>query len=248
MFEDSVANRGAGTFVVNLAPGRDLWLESPHADSDQGTLAQGAHQLLGLGARAYLITGSHRCASAAETPCSGKSNMCGGKLRRADAAHYDLTFFHSAHRALRYAFPSAVAVNVHGMDVDGVEAAVISNGTKAPQPGSLSVRFRDALNTRLPENLRAFSCNDPNDEGQHRPLCGTTNVQGRADNGSSDACRAASTTGGDRFLHLEQAASLRSAPPGDPLSDAVIAALADVVPCTLGGAGLGCSEAAVACR
>ncbi|MFP2909318.1 hypothetical protein ACLESD_30605, partial [Pyxidicoccus sp. 3LFB2] len=41
--------RGGGTFIVNLSPARDLWLETPHADSDEGTLRQGAEQLVRSG-------------------------------------------------------------------------------------------------------------------------------------------------------------------------------------------------------
>lgn len=248
VFEDAVAQRGAGTFAVNLRPARELWLESPHADSDAGTLAQGAHQLVSLGARAYLITGANRCASSAETPCDGKSAMCGGKLRTADAAHYDQNFFTAAHRGLRSAFPAGVAVNIHGMDVDGDEAAVISDGTRAERPEALSVRLRDAVNRRLPAPLQAFSCNDPADDGLYRPLCGTTNVQGRVDNGAGDACRAASPAGSDRFLHLEQARGVREAAPGSALAEAVSEALAEVVPCSLGGSGLGCLQPTPVCR
>jgi len=248
VFEDAVQGRGAGTFVVNLAPARNLFLEAPHADSDQGTLLQGAAQLVALGARAYLITGSNRCASAEETPCSGTSIMCEGRLRIADAAHYDQNFFTSAHRALRAAFPDAVAINLHGMEAEGTEAAVISDGTRRERTSALSVRLRDALNARLPGDLLAFSCNDPADEGQHRPLCGTTNVQGRVDNGSGNACQQASPAGSDRFLHLEQAAALRVANPGEPPFDALVEAIAEVVPCSLPGAGLGCAPPELACR
>lgn len=248
IFEDTIAQRGAGTFVVNLQPARDLWLESPHADSDEGTLTQAADQLVALGARAYLVTGANRCASSAETPCDGKSSMCGGQLRTADAAHYDRNFFTAAHRGLRAAFPNGVAVNVHGMDVDGDEAAVISDGTRAARPDALSVRLRDAMNRRLPPPLLAFACNDPADDGLYRPLCGTTNVQGRVDNGATDACRAASPAGSDRFLHLEQANEVRTAAAGSELSLAVIEALGEVVPCSLGGSGVGCVQTTPVCQ
>lgn len=248
VFEDAVASRGAGTLIVNLAPARDLWLESPHADSDLGTLAQGARLLTTLGARAYLVTGANRCASSATSPCDGRSTKCGGQLRRADAAHYDGNFFTAAHRALRSAFPAGVAVNVHGMDSEGDEAAVLSDGTRADRPGGLSVRLRDALNRRLPAPLRAYSCNDASENGRYRPLCGTTNVQGRVDNGSTDACRAPSPAGTDRFIHLEQSRSVRTAAAGSELSAVVGAGLADVVACTLGGAGLGCERSEPVCR
>ncbi|MCP3142694.1 hypothetical protein [Pyxidicoccus xibeiensis] len=235
--------RGGGTFIVNLAPARDLWLETPHADSDAGTLQQGAEQLVALGARALLITGSNRCAGAAVSPCSGTTTLCGTTGQRvSDAAHYANNFFTAAHRALRGTFPDGVAVSVHGMEVaeEGPEAAIVSDGTSKDRAGSLSVRLRDALNQRLPAGpRRVFSCNAPDDTGKHRALCGTTNVQGRIDNGAGDACYSDAPTASDRFLHLEQASMLRGTASG-----AVIEALAETVPCSLPGNGLGCPAVA----
>jgi len=237
--------RGGGTFIINLSPARDLWLETPHADSDAGTLRQGAEQLVALGARALLITGSNRCADAAASPCSGTTRVCGTTgLRVSDVAHHTNNFFTAAHRALRESYPQGIAVSVHGMDVseDGPEAAVVSDGTAKDRASSLSVRLRDALNQRLPAGpRRAFSCNAPDDSGKHRTLCGTTNIQGRIDNGASDACHADAPAASDRFLHLEQASALRGT---GTAADAVIEALADTVPCSLPGHGLGCPAVA----
>jgi hypothetical protein len=248
---DVESGRGGGTFILNLSPARDLWLETPHADSDEGTLRQGAEQLVALGARALLITGANRCAGAAASPCSGTTGVCGTKgLRASDVAHYANNFFTAAHRALRDTYPEAVAVSVHGMDVaeTGPEAAVVSDGTAKDRAGSLSVRLRDALNKHLPAGpRRAFSCNAPDDSGKHRTLCGTTNVQGRIDNGAGDACYGDAPSASDRFLHLEQSSALRGT---GPSGDAVLQALADTVPCSLPGNGLGCPVAAsyTACR
>ena len=237
--EERAARRGGGTFVVNLAPGRDMWIEAPHADSDQGTLEQTSLQLRMLGARALLITGSNRCAAAAATTCDGTTKVCGGKLRVSDVAHYDRNFFTAAHRALRAAFPAAMAVQVHGMETSGVEAAVVSDGTRAAAGASAtSVRLRDALNRELGDaNGRAFSCNDPSDTG-FRKLCGTDNIQGRIDNGAGDACRGDVQVARGTFLHLEQGPQLRSWSGRE--DHPVTRALATTVACTLGGQGLGC--------
>lgn len=251
VLSDTRSGRGGGTFIVNLAPARDLWLETPHAGSDEGTLRQGAEQLVALGARALLITGSHRCAGATVSPCSGSTGVCGSPgYRVSDVAHHANNFFTAAHRALRDTYPDGIAVSVHGMESDeeGPEAAVVSDGTARDRARSLSVRLRDALNQRLPAGARrAFSCNAPDDSGKHRALCGTTNVQGRIDNGAGDACYTDAPTASDRFLHLEQTAPLRGT---GPAADAVIEALADTVPCSLPGNGLGCPAAstATACR
>jgi hypothetical protein len=239
LLEERPSRRGGGTFVFNLEPARDLWLEAPHADSDEGTLQEGIEQLMSLGARALLITGANRCASAATTTC-GETNThaCGGSLRISDSAHHPYAFFTAAHRALRGLYPSAVAVSLHGMEQQGNQTAIISDGTAAPRPSSLSVRLRDALNQRLPTASRAFSCNDPADDGRHRRLCGLSNVQGRIDNGAGDACYQQASSSGGRFLHLEQGPALRR-----PGQQAVLEALAETVPCSLSGKGLGCATA-----
>ena len=241
--EAGLPGRGGGTFIVNLSPARNLWLEAPHADSDEGTLRQTAEQLVTLGARALLLTGSNRCAVVATSPCSGTTTVCGTKgLRISDAAHYGNTFFTAAHRALRDTYPDGIAVSVHGMDAgDGPEAAVVSDGTSVPRSESLSVRLRDALNTHLVGTRKAFSCNAPDDAGKHRTLCGTSNVQGRIDNGAADACFTEAAAASDRFLHLEQSDTLRGT---GASSKAVIQALADTVPCSLTGSGLGCQAVA----
>ncbi|MCY1035603.1 hypothetical protein OV207_29455 [Corallococcus sp. BB11-1] len=243
--EQGLLTRGAGTFIVNLSPARNLWLEAPHADSDEGTLRQTATQLVTLGARALLLTGSNRCAVDTASPCSGTTSVCGTQgLRTSDVAHYGNNFFTAAHRALRDTYPDAIAVSVHGMDSsNGPEAAVVSDGTRVQRPESLSVRLRDALNTHLVGTKRAFSCNAPDDAGKHRTLCGTSNVQGRIDNGAADACFAEATAPTDRFLHLEQSVTLRGT---GASSRAVIQALADTVPCSLTGSGLGCQAVAAA--
>lgn len=250
LVEESRLGRGGGTFAVNLAPARDAWIEIPHADSDKGTLTEGSAALVALGARAVLITGTNRCASDEKSPCAGTTGECKGGLRVSDAAHYDRNFFTAAHRALRAAFPDALAINLHGMSPGYGEAAVVSDGTKTGRAGSISRTVRDALNRQLPAAHRAFSCNDRGDDGRHRMLCGTDNVQGRIDNAAPDACSGDDAArASDRFVHIEQSQVLRL-DAGGP--ERLAAALAEVVPCTLGGAGLSCaaspSSAATACR
>ena len=49
-------------------------------------------------------------------------------------------------------------------------------------------------------------------------LCATTNVQGRYTNGSADECTVGTTSLSNRFLHVEQAASLRDMDESDGYS------------------------------
>lgn len=229
---DTKPGRGGGAFAINPAATRNAWIEIPHAISDQGTLEQGIALLASVNAKALIITGTHRCASSTPSSCSGTSRVCGGTaLRVTDAAHFGENFFTAAHRALRTQYPSAVAVSVHGMDSPGGEKAVVSDGTSHKRPSTISQRVRDALNKRLPGGLGAFSCNDAADDGKYRPLCGSTNLQGRIDNGSADACGAAAASGSDRFVHIEQSAELRGTATGANVDPTVLgAALAEVLP------------------
>ncbi len=241
--EDKAPERGGGTFVVNPAPSREAWLEVPHPGSDIGTLEQGAQQVVQLGARALLISGANRCAAAAPAGCDGTTARCDGVLRASDAAHSEQSYFMAAHRALRSVSPNGLAVNLHGMESSGAEAAVVSDGTRRENPAAAANALRDALNQRLTGERRAFSCNDPADTG-YRELCGTTNVQGRYDNGSPNACNAPATSSTGRFIHLEQDSNLRG---GDVAL--VTQALGDITPCDPGGqGGLGCTAPTPLCQ
>lgn len=242
VLEDTDATRGGGTVVVNLAPSRDLILEAPHSDSDAGTGGQATAMFFQLGARALLLNGAHRCASSAKSACSPENTFCGDGGRISDAAQHPFTFFTAAHRAMRAAFPQALAASIHGMDADGPEAAVISDGTRIPKAGAVSVRLRDGINAALGAGsaTRAFSCNDTADNGKFRPLCGTTNAQASVDNQSADACLSEPTGASDRFVHVEQGEPLRQQHTQSAEPDAVTQAFAAVVPCALGAGGLGC--------
>jgi probable phosphoglycerate mutase len=113
----------------------------------------------------------------------------------------------------------------------GGETAVTSDGTDAKRTTSISVRMRDALNSRLPGGAGAYACNDSADDGKHRDLCGTTNVQGRIDNGSTNICTSFTHTPSDHFLHVEQSAALRGQSSGSNLDPAILGqAISTVVP------------------
>lgn len=243
VIEDATSGRAGGRFAINLAPARDLWFEAPHPDSDENTEYMAADLSIQLGARAVVLSGSHRCTSLQATRCSGQSSPC-GDIRVSDVAHDTENFFTAAHKALRASFASATAVSVHGMTPLNGEAAVISDGTETARAGSISVKVRDAINGELGGTSRAMSCNDPADSS-YRKVCGVTNVQGRFDNGSANACTIDAPRASDRFVHLEQSAALRgtaSVPGVGP--EAVTKGFAAVIPCSLGGAGMGCATVA----
>jgi hypothetical protein len=200
------------TVVISPHPLRDLIAEAPHGGLERGTAEQAALFVTRLGARAAIVSGAHRCASATESPCSGRTRVCGSEARvpyrSSDVAHYPNSLFHVAHLVLTSFWPSAVVVSLHGMRKTDDTILIVSDGSKQMRPGDheLSGRLRDRLRTELGGNFGAVvSCNDPEDDQyDFRKLCGFTNVQGRALNSSPDICLQSSQGSSGRFLHVEQ--------------------------------------------
>lgn len=206
--ESPAAARGQGIAIVDPDPLRNLVLAVPHPLYDIDTPEVGVRIFQELRARALIIAGAHRCASAERSPCSGRTEACGGGAYRiSDAAHFPRTFLQAAHRALIGLDPRPVAVSLHGM-VSRSADAILSDGTVSPSgPDALVNRLRAGLRSR---GVRAASCNWPADGEQ--ALCGTTNVQGRLYNGSADPCTEAARASCGLFLHVEQARTLRKEP------------------------------------
>jgi hypothetical protein len=243
-FESGRAGIGP-TVAIAVNPARDLVIEAPHPIIDRYSDRQAAVLFLELGARALVIAGANRCAAKAESPCSGKTRVCGdgnNPYRASDPAHNPATLFHVAHRVFSRQWPQSVVVQPHGFNNGGSSVwFVISDGSteKRADDTMLSGRVRDALRESLGRE-RAVSCQDPNDRGiKTRWLCAANTVQGRDLNGSADACRSDAPRSSGRFLHIEQTyeevrrgfgldwQNLRSY----PASAAILAALAKALPC-----------------
>lgn len=199
------------TVAIAVSPVRDAVIEAPHPVIDRATDSQAVALFFQLGARALIIAGANRCAARAFSPCSGRTAVCGDgreRYRTSDPAHNTALLFDHAHRALMRRWPNAVAVQPHGFNNAGSPAwFVISDGSSEKRAGDdgLAGRVRDRIRRSLGRRDRAVSCQDPADRDiQTRWLCATTNVQGRALNGSADACRSAASRSSGRFLHIEQ--------------------------------------------
>lgn len=198
------------TIAIARNPVRDVVVEAPHPIKDRDTDRQAAVLFVELGARALVLSGAHRCASKTDSPCSGKTGVCGGgrnPYRTSDPAHNPATLFHVAHRVFTRTWPESIAFQPHGFSNAGNSVwFVISDGTKEKRPGDsmLTGRVRDAVRAAVGKD-RAVSCQDPDDRSiETRWLCATTTVQGRDLNGSSNICRAQGGTSSGRFLHIEQ--------------------------------------------
>lgn len=247
------AMNGLGPTVV-LAPEarRDMIAEAPHPVFDGETVQETAVFVTHLGARAAVVAGTHRCAAARETSCSGKTSVCRqwGKAayRDSDVAHNTESLFHAAHEALAAQWPGAVVVSIHGFEKrrSAPETwVVLSDGGSAESgdTGSLTRRLRDRLRAMLGEgDARAVACDDVADRRFGYPrLCATNNVQGRHVNASGDACRKGVTRGNGRFLHIEQTRDVRDAfatswraPYENQVTKAVLDAFTQIIPCLPG--------------
>lgn len=200
---------GAGTYLFHLQADSNLILEIPHPLSEENVLAEGAFLLQNLPARVLFIAGAHRCANDELSACSGSTDACDGTLRISDVAHATDNLFHEAHKAAHESDPEFKFISLHGFaEQEGDPAAVASNGTERVV-GFLAYvnRLADAIEGQLPEEQSVTSCNGAGEPDSLR--CGTDNVQGRYSNGSPDPCGEEAASYSGRFLHLEQASSLR---------------------------------------
>jgi hypothetical protein len=204
--------RGLGTYVFNQAFERDLILEVPHPLFDIGTPEQAAAIFQKTNARAVFLAGTHRCANERSSPCSGTTTACGAgrsePFKISDAGHFTGSFFQEAHRATLGLKLKPAAISLHGNANSALPDVVLSNGTQEKaSAGSLVNRLRRELENR---GVGVGSCNFSGDGDLS--LCGTTNVQGRLSNGSTNACRANPKTASGLFIHLEQHLNIRSDP------------------------------------
>ena len=102
---------------------RALIVEAPHPVFDTDTDEEALRIFTDLPARALVISGTHRCASSAASPCDGQTSACTGSSQSypvSDMAHVTSSAFQAAHQALAAALPSAWVLNVHGMGGSGV--------------------------------------------------------------------------------------------------------------------------------
>jgi len=237
------------TVAIARNPVRDVVIEAPHPIKDRDTDREAAILFVELGARALVLSGANRCASETDSPCSGKTRICGdgrNPYRNSDPAHNPATLFHTAHRVFTRAWPASIAFQPHGFTNAGNSVwFVISDGTNEKRSGDtmLAGRVRDAVRAAVGKD-RAVSCQDPDDRSiKTRWLCATTTVQGRDLNGSPDICRKKADTSTGRFLHIEQTYdSVRKGfgqawkKLGDhPGSAAILAALEKELPCINAG-------------
>jgi hypothetical protein len=214
------------------APSRPLVVEAPHPIYDYNTDLESTDLFAHARARYLLLAGAHRCADVEESGCTGTTPACGveAPYRVSDVAHSVASPFYGVHVAVSKGKPTLPFLQLHGNSEPGCPGALVSDAS-GDWPGA-------GLNAALATSLEAEGvvvgrC------GAGYPtatcdLCGGGNVEARATAGSSSACTKGGSTYG-RFVHIEQAMSLRQTPkvgaPGyQRMIDATLAAIPAVGP------------------
>ncbi|WP_375767858.1 hypothetical protein NR798_40255 [Archangium gephyra] len=201
---------GQAYFFINPFAKRNIVIEVPHEPYDSNTATQGARIFTALAARALIINKEHRCSDPDATSCSGSTSACGGYFRESDVAHHEQNTFHLLHKWFTVNDSVTKFVQLHGMSGSSSDMAEIADSTtNDTDSGSVSVRFANYLDQYVPSPSAVDSCQDYVGDPPSN-LCATTNVQGRfTNNQANNACTTSTSLASDRFLHVEQHASLR---------------------------------------
>lgn len=196
--------RAWGTYVRAVGYGRLIAIEVPHGRYETGTPAEGIDIFRRTGALLFEMNGAHRCANSAYTPCDGTSDVCGtGRYHVSDMGHATLTAFQLMHEEYTNAHPDGYSFSLHGMSQTNCSDIFLSNGTAT---GSNQVLYdmRDGMNGS--GDIVACIAGDGTCACT---LHGTTNVQGRYTNGSSQPCYLPASGNNGRFIHAEQLRRVR---------------------------------------
>jgi hypothetical protein len=196
-----------GTFVFNTAPKRQhLVIQSPHPIYDSNTGYQGIRMYRTTSARAFFISGTHRCNGTSYTPCDGTTSACSDgyeAYRYSDMAHVVDSTYQVTTEALLDNDPSLIIVQAHGFaQGTGDPDLVISNGTISRPTGTDYAASVAAAIEAIDGTLDAAVIHlNPGASD----LWATNNTQGRLLNGSSEPCGTPAISATGRFVHVEQA-------------------------------------------
>ncbi len=220
-----VLHYGAYARRVDFTATRALVVEAPHPLHDAATDDQAQDLFVRSFARYLLVAGSHRCASAAESMCSGTTTSCGARapFRVSDPAHSTSHPFFAVHGEI-LKDPTLVTVQLHG-NAAACPQALLSDASQVWPTSGFVPTFANALEA---EGITVGRCGDGYPVAGC-DLCGGTNVEGRFSAGSGDACTLPGPNGG-RFLHLEQLIDLRRREAGAPTWGPVLRALEASLP------------------
>ncbi len=198
---------GWGTFILNPNALRELCIQVPHPLNEANTPTQGISIFKGIDARSFLMAGTHRRANAA-------ASICQSNYRESDVAHNDNTLFHRATEALKDGYGSSnfTVLQLHGMaaptasscsgsnNCNGINIYMTNGKNAVPTTG---LGLANLKNEMVASNLN-WTIKVPGDPGIQCCLNGTSNVQGRLLNLSSNVCSTNAPSATERFIHIEQ--------------------------------------------
>ena len=207
MIRENPVTKAWGTIIYNPNWQRNLTIAVPHPLHDSKTPYEGIDFLHYMGARLFVIAGSHRCANDEASLCDGTTSACSATsqsepFKVSDMAHNDSTVFQVVHEAMFEFSNQAWFLNIHGHASSTCEDVFLSNG-RIDDPSTEMIALKDSL---VIHGVDAAYAGDGSECG----LTGTTDTQGRYVNGSSDPCGSSNVSNSGRFFHIEQFTSIRA--------------------------------------
>ena len=208
------AATGQATLLFARSWTRNLVIEAPHAHDDHRSGEEAALLFENLGAKAVLISGSHRCAMRDSSGCrpSTQCDPVNAVPAESDPAHS----IHNALNAMHLAFRTteATVLQLHTNHQQALNGdAMVSNGTRYSIQGTPADALYEALRAAggasdAAPSVDVRSCNDPAAPVDPSAFCGETSTQSLASNGAADQCLGRPSSAGGpaahRFIHLEQ--------------------------------------------
>jgi hypothetical protein len=239
---------GQAFFFINPFAKRNIVIEVPHEGFETDTGSEGARIFKALAARALIINKEHRCSDPDASACAtGNTGVCDNPpVRESDVAHHTANTFYLLHVRFNDMDPQTKFAQLHGFTSSPNDMAEIGDGTSADvAASSVANSFVNTLRAFVPIPAAVRSCQaDPGDPPSN--LCGETNVEARYTHQPAAAeCPPAGSVSSGRFLHIEQALTLRDDDDSDgwfwgDVRDALLATWPDCnmnqgsVDCTLG--------------
>jgi hypothetical protein len=195
-----------GTYIFNPTPCREnLVLQAPHPKYDYNTGKQTIYCYTRLDAKAFFISGAHRCNNSDTTTCDGSTSACSASsepYKISDNAHNTNSVFQETTEQIYSLDTNSIFIQLHGFTKLSSDPYVImSNGTRNTPNTDYIPLIKDEL--YIIDNVLTFKIAHI-DTGWNK-LIGFTNVQGRLLNGSQAPCTYHNANGlGGNFIHIEQ--------------------------------------------
>ena len=220
--KQSLSENYWGMFVYNPSASRPrLFIQAPHPKYDMNTGLQGTYIFQYQDCVALYISGTHRCNSETESDCSGTSSVCGssGSYRISDQPHNVDGTLQITTEVFENNIDNLIVIQPHGFAKgDNDPDLIMSNGTHyTPSPDYLAL-IRNSL--LVIDDALTFKIAHIDTDWDR--LVALTNTQGRLINNSSNPCTSSASSTSGRFIHIEQALSLRDSEAArKKLSDAI---------------------------